>query len=122
MINNNCSKTYISPINSKNDALSSSIIKFIEVLLAPSVYPEAFGLMVTEAQLRGIPVVSTNICGLAEANQVPQTQVPEIPLVFDPSTLGSRCGNSIFFVNFFSPDLVGWKLVENVKCGDSFGF
>ena len=120
MINNNCSKTYISPINSKNDALSSSIIKFIEVLLAPSVYPEAFGLMVTEAQLRGIPVVSTNICGLAEANQVPQTQVPEIPLVFDPSTLGSWKRH--FFVDFFSPDLVGWKLVENVKCGDSFGF
>lgn len=52
--------------------------------MAPSVYPEAFGLVVAEAQLRGIPVVSTAICGLVEANQVPQTQVPEIPIVFDP--------------------------------------
>jgi len=62
------------------------ILSITKVLLAPSVYPEAFGLMVTEAQLRGIPVVSTSICGLGEANQVPQTQVPDIPLVFDPRT------------------------------------
>eukprot|EP00438_Fugacium_kawagutii_P004771 Skav203108 [mRNA] locus=scaffold447:378985:380643:+ [translate_table: standard] len=62
------------------------ILGITKVLLAPSVYPEAFGLVVAEAQLRGIPVVSTAICGLAEANQVPQTQVGDIPIVFDPRT------------------------------------
>lgn len=93
-----CSKTYISVINYRKWwALIITQRIIAKVLLAPSVYPEAFGLMVTEAQLRGIPVVSTSICGLGEANQVPQTQVPDIPLVFDPSTLGSRCGNGMFF-------------------------
>ena len=61
--------------------------------------------MVTEAQLRGIPVVSTSICGLGEANQVPQTQVPEIPLVFDPSPWGQDVEMACFF-----SDLVVWKL------------
>ena len=57
----------------------------LQVLLAPAVYPEAFGLIVTEAQLRGIPVVSTDSYGLAEANVVPMTRVPQVPITFDPS-------------------------------------
>ena len=70
--------------------ISSTDFSQPEVLLAPSVYPEAFGLVVAEAQLRGIPVVSTAVCGLVEANQVPMTQAPEIPIVFDPRASGSK--------------------------------
>lgn len=60
------------------------ILSITKILLAPSVYPQAFGLIVTEAQLRGIPVVSTSSCGLAEANSVPRTQVGDVPIVYDP--------------------------------------
>lgn len=62
------------------------ILSITKILLAPSVYPQAFGLIVTEAQLRGIPVVSTSSCGLAEANSVPRTQVRDVPIVYDPRT------------------------------------
>ncbi len=41
-----------------------------KVLLVPSIWPEAFGLVATEAAARGIPVVSTDFGGLAEANPV----------------------------------------------------
>ncbi|CAJ1440901.1 unnamed protein product [Effrenium voratum] len=62
------------------------ILKVTKVLLAPSVYPDAFGLVCTEAQLRGIPVVSTAVAGLAEANSVPSTRVADVPIVLDPRT------------------------------------
>ena len=39
----------------------------IKVLLAPSVWLEAWGVVVTEAQLRGIPVIASNAGGLREA-------------------------------------------------------
>ncbi|KAL0469852.1 hypothetical protein QR685DRAFT_499921 [Neurospora intermedia] len=39
----------------------------IKVLLAPSVWLEAWGVVVTEAQLRGIPVIASNAGGLKEA-------------------------------------------------------
>ena len=41
-----------------------------KVLLVPSIWPEAFGLVATEAAARGIPVVSTDFGGLTEANPV----------------------------------------------------
>ncbi|CAE7029123.1 ftsH, partial [Symbiodinium sp. CCMP2456] len=71
------------------------VLKVTKVLLAPSVYPEAFALVVTEAQLRGIPVVSTRSGGLAEANCVAQTAVADIPIVFDPRTHELVLGMSI---------------------------
>lgn len=43
-----------------------------------------------QAQLRGIPVVSTNSYGLAEANVVPMTRVAEVPIAFDPSLWDSE--------------------------------
>lgn len=53
------------------------------VLLVPSVWCEAFGLVALEAQLRGIPVVSTDAYGLREANLVPELRVPDVLLVQD---------------------------------------
>src|SRR5437764_15303430 len=38
-----------------------------KVLLVPSTYPEAWGRVVPEAQMSGIPVVATAIGGLPEA-------------------------------------------------------
>ncbi len=39
----------------------------IKVLLVPSLWHEAWGIVVTEAQLRGIPVIASDAGGLAEA-------------------------------------------------------
>ena len=41
--------------------------KKIKVLLVPSLWLEAWGLVVVEAQLRGIPVISSNRGGIPEA-------------------------------------------------------
>mmetsp|Transcript_67286 Transcript_67286/g.161295 ORF Transcript_67286/g.161295 Transcript_67286/m.161295 type:complete len:667 (-) Transcript_67286:66-2066(-) len=63
-----------------------AILQKTRVLLVPSLYQEAFGLVALEAQLRGIPVVSTAVCGLSEANRVPMTAIGGIPLVYDQRT------------------------------------
>ena len=39
----------------------------IKVLICPSVWHEAWGIIVTEAQLRGIPVIASDAGGLVEA-------------------------------------------------------
>merc|ERR1712046_217076 len=39
-----------------------------KVLLAPSLWPEAYGLVVMEAALRGVPCLSSASGGLPEAN------------------------------------------------------
>ena len=44
-----------------------TILSWTKVLLAPSVVPETFGLIVPEAMLRGIPVLASDLGGLAEA-------------------------------------------------------
>ncbi|CAK9013441.1 Hypothetical protein (Fragment) [Durusdinium trenchii] len=53
------------------------------VLLVPSLWSEAFGLVAMEAQLRGIPVVSSDHYGLREANMCEDLRVPKVPLVQD---------------------------------------
>ncbi|CAK0845939.1 unnamed protein product [Prorocentrum cordatum] len=52
----------------------------------PSLWQEAFGLVAVEAQLRGIPVVSTDACGLSEANFLPELRVAGVEIVFDSRT------------------------------------
>ena len=47
-----------------------------KVLLVPSIWPEAFGLVAMEAAARGIPVVSTDFGGLAESNPVERLRLP----------------------------------------------
>lgn len=54
--------TTISPQSDVN-----AVLQHITVLLAPSVWQEAYGMVVTEALLRGIPVVVSDQGGLAEA-------------------------------------------------------
>lgn len=39
----------------------------VRVLLVPSVWPEAFGLVAVEAMLRGVPVLASDVGGLPEA-------------------------------------------------------
>mmetsp|Transcript_93504 Transcript_93504/g.242025 ORF Transcript_93504/g.242025 Transcript_93504/m.242025 type:complete len:675 (+) Transcript_93504:68-2092(+) len=63
-----------------------AILRLTRVLIVPSVHQEAFGLLVTEAQLRGIPVVSSGACGLREANRVASSVVQGVPIVYDQRT------------------------------------
>jgi hypothetical protein len=52
----------------QSSARVDDIYEQTRVLLVPSVWPEAFGLVATEACARGIPCVSSTHGGLAEAN------------------------------------------------------
>ncbi|HEX3022523.1 MAG TPA: glycosyltransferase, partial [Lachnospiraceae bacterium] len=47
----------------------NNIYKLTKVFLMPSLWGEAFGQVVVEAMLRGIPVISSNVGGLIEAKQ-----------------------------------------------------
>eukprot|EP00811_Abedinium_folium_P018919 NODE_2784_length_2146_cov_3.500248.p1 GENE.NODE_2784_length_2146_cov_3.500248~~NODE_2784_length_2146_cov_3.500248.p1 ORF type:complete len:676 (-),score=199.37 NODE_2784_length_2146_cov_3.500248:55-2082(-) len=62
------------------------ILGVTRVLIVPSVSQEAFSLLTLEAQLRGIPVVSTDAYGLAESNRVPSTVVADVAAVYDQRT------------------------------------
>ncbi len=55
------------------------LFKGTRVLLAPSLWPEAFGYVVTEAMLRGIPVIASDSGGLAEAKLGVDYVVPVRP-------------------------------------------
>lgn len=41
----------------------------MSVLIVPSLWQEAWGIVATEAQLRGIPVIASNVGGLPEAKR-----------------------------------------------------
>ncbi|CAJ1384490.1 unnamed protein product [Effrenium voratum] len=55
------------------------------VLVMPSLWSESFGLVAVEAQLRGLCVVSSDSCGLQEANFLEELRVP-VSLVHDSRT------------------------------------
>jgi surfactin synthase thioesterase subunit/glycosyltransferase involved in cell wall biosynthesis len=50
------------------------------VLVAPSLWYEGFGLVVTEALLRGIPVLASNHGGLTEAAASSRYRLPVVPI------------------------------------------
>merc|ERR1712146_209474 len=50
--------------------------------LAPSLWPEVYGLVVMEAQVRGIPCITSDSGGLSEANLMPEFVV-RTPAYFD---------------------------------------
>ena len=51
-----------------SERMDAHVWRRTKVLLAPSIWPEPFGLVAVEAALRGIPVLSTDLAGLGEAN------------------------------------------------------
>lgn len=72
----------------------AEIYKKTAVLLVPSIWSEAFGLVAVEAQLRGIPVVSSDHYGLKEANMCEELRVP-VQLVQDMRIRTLHRGHSI---------------------------
>ena len=65
-----------------SEKMDAEVWKRTRVLVAPSLWPEPFGLVAIEASLRGLPAVSTDLAGLPEANVVPE-HVVETNLVHD---------------------------------------
>jgi glycosyltransferase involved in cell wall biosynthesis len=57
------------------------VLASTRVLLMPSLWDEGFGLIVMEAMLRGIPVVSSNAGGLAEAKCGSGYVIPVQPII-----------------------------------------
>lgn len=53
------------------------------MLVAPSMWPETFGLVVPEAMLRGIPVLASDHCGLREAKLGVDYLFPIQPAIWD---------------------------------------
>jgi glycogen(starch) synthase len=60
----------------------------IDCLVVPSVWPEAFGRTVTESYMRGVPVIGSDIGGIAE--QVGPSRLDWLFPPGDPKTLAHR--------------------------------
>lgn len=63
-----------------------TILSQTKVLLAPSLVPETFGLIVPEAMVRGIPVLASDLGGLAEATLRVGHLLPVRPAEFHDGT------------------------------------
>lgn len=61
-------------------------LRLTKVLFLPSVGQEAFSLLAVEAQLLGIPVISSDACGLRESNLASENVVQGVPVVYDQRT------------------------------------
>lgn len=59
---------------------TDEILRGTKVLLAPSIWDEAFGHVVVEAMLRGIPVLASNTGGLPEAKLGVDYVLPVTPI------------------------------------------
>ncbi|CAE8606482.1 unnamed protein product [Polarella glacialis] len=77
-----------------------AIYRRTAVLVVPSIWSEAFGLVALEAQLQGIPVVSTDAYGLREANMIEELRVPNVKLVQDMKIRTLHRGHSIDELEF----------------------
>ena len=65
-----------------SEKMDAEVWRRTRILIAPSLWPEPFGLVAIEASLRGIPAISTDVAGLREANVTAEFVVPT-PLVHD---------------------------------------
>ena len=67
-----------------------TVLSKTRVLLVPSLWPEAFGIIVVEAMLRGIPVIASNVGGLAEAKLGVDYILPVHPIESYEKSFDSR--------------------------------
>ncbi len=83
-----------------------TILAKTRLLLVPSLWPEAFGIVVVEAMLRGIPVIASNVGGLAEAKLGVDHILPVHPIDCYQS-----CFDSGGFPNPVIPDqdIIPWR-------------
>ena len=65
------------------------------VVVAPSLWPEAFGLVLVEAGLHGVPAVSTGAGGLREANPDARRNCVDVALVYDALRAELRRGTTL---------------------------
>ena len=66
------------------------LFRMARVLLVPSLWQEAFGVIATEAMLRGVPVIASNVGGLPEAKLGIDYVLPVEPIRRYTSELDSR--------------------------------
>ncbi len=67
-----------------------TILARTRILLVPSLWPEAFGIIAVEAMLRGIPVMASNVGGLTEAKLGVDFVLPVRPIECYETTFDSR--------------------------------
>ena len=68
---------------------TSAIYPAMDLLVAPSIYPEPFGRVSIEAQAAGVPVVCTSAGGL------PETLLPGVTGLLAPSTDGTTLSDTV---------------------------
>ena len=72
----------------RNEPNIDDVLKQARLLLMPSIWYEGFGLIVMEAMLRGLPVISSDSGGLMEAKEgtgfvIPVKPIDRYEMVFD---------------------------------------
>jgi glycosyltransferase involved in cell wall biosynthesis len=67
--------TLIEPVSDLNQ-----LLQHVHLVLAPSFWQEAFGMVVVDAMLRGVPVITSDLGGLPEAGLGVALQLPVVPL------------------------------------------
>lgn len=68
---------------------TSTIYPALDLLVAPSLYPEPFGRVSVEAQAAGVPVVCSTVGGL------PETLLPGVTGLLAPSTDGTTLSDTV---------------------------